>query len=87
MRTPRSCLRDSCLKVRKGSMRTFKNARGEGCVFNMELTDEDGTQMQATMFNEAARKFFDRLEIGKVNYISKGTIKVATKQFRTVDND
>lgn len=25
----------------KGSMRTYKNARGEGCVFNVELTDED----------------------------------------------
>jgi replication factor A1 len=22
-------------------MRTYKNARGEGCVFNVELTDED----------------------------------------------
>ncbi|KVI06370.1 Nucleic acid-binding, OB-fold [Cynara cardunculus var. scolymus] len=63
--------------------------RGEGCVFNVELTDENasGTQMQATMFNEAARKFFDRLEIGKVYCISKGTIKVANKQFGTVDND
>lgn len=25
----------------KGTMRTYKNARGEGCVFNVELTDED----------------------------------------------
>lgn len=32
------------IKVRvtgKGNMRTYKNARGEGCVFNVELTDED----------------------------------------------
>ncbi|WVZ14048.1 hypothetical protein V8G54_011614 [Vigna mungo] len=26
----------------KGNMRTYKNARGEGCVFNVELTDEEG---------------------------------------------
>lgn len=25
----------------KGNMRTYKNARGDGCVFNVELTDED----------------------------------------------
>lgn len=25
----------------KGTMRTYRNARGEGCVFNVELTDED----------------------------------------------
>ncbi|KAM3318841.1 replication protein A 70 kDa DNA-binding subunit B [Capsicum chacoense] len=78
------------IKVRvtsKGSMRTYKNARGEGCVFNVELTDEDGTQIQATMFNEAAKKFFDKFELGKVYYISKGTLKVANKQFKTVQND
>ncbi|XP_059643708.1 replication protein A 70 kDa DNA-binding subunit B-like [Cornus florida] len=78
------------IKVRltsKGNMRTYKNARGEGCVFNVELTDEDGTQIQATMFNEAAKKFYDKFEMGKVYYISKGTLKVANKQFKTVQND
>ncbi|KAE8681415.1 Replication protein A 70 kDa DNA-binding subunit B [Hibiscus syriacus] len=78
------------IKVRltsKGNMRTYKNARGEGCVFNVELTDEDGTQIQATMFNEAARKFYEKFQLGKVYYISKGTLKVANKQFKTVKND
>ncbi|KAL4559327.1 hypothetical protein LXL04_031465 [Taraxacum kok-saghyz] len=78
------------IKVRvtaKGTMRTYKNAKGEGCVFNVELTDEDGTQIQATMFSEAARKFFDIFQMGKVYYISKGTLKVANKQYKTVEND
>ncbi|XP_028059142.1 replication protein A 70 kDa DNA-binding subunit B-like isoform X1 [Camellia sinensis] len=71
----------------KGNMRTYKNAGGEGYVFNVELTDEDGTQIQATMFNEAAKKFYDEFQLGKVYYISKGTLKVASKQFKTVQND
>ncbi|KAM1789278.1 hypothetical protein ACFX11_039449 [Malus domestica] len=78
------------IKVRvtnKGTMRTYKNARGEGCVFNVELTDQDGTQIQATMFNEAAKKFFEKFELGKVYYISKGSLRVANKQFKTVQND
>lgn len=108
------------IKVRvtsKGIMRTYKNARGEGCVFNVELTDEDvslkqkssfkmlhfpfflygkcddlvplfqGTQIQATMFNEAAKKFYDRFQLGKVYFISKGTLRLANKQFKTVKND
>ncbi|XP_023762103.1 replication protein A 70 kDa DNA-binding subunit B [Lactuca sativa] len=78
------------IKVRvtaKGNMRTYKNAKGEGCVFNVELTDEDGTQIQATMFGEAARKFFEVFQMGKVYYISKGTLKVANKQYKTVQND
>ncbi|XP_050257037.1 replication protein A 70 kDa DNA-binding subunit B [Quercus robur] len=78
------------IKVRvtsKGNMRTYKNARGEGCVFNVELTDEDGTQIQATMFNEAAKKFYDRFQLGKVYFISRGTLRLANKQFKTVKND
>lgn len=46
-----------------------------------------GTQIQATMFNEAAKKFYDKFQVGKVYYISKGTLKVANKQFKTVQND
>ncbi|XP_047971793.1 replication protein A 70 kDa DNA-binding subunit B-like [Salvia hispanica] len=78
------------IKVRvtgKGNMRSYRNARGEGCVFNVELTDEDGTQIQATMFNDAAKKFFDTFQMGKVYFISKGTLKLANKQFKTVEND
>ncbi|XP_006280119.2 replication protein A 70 kDa DNA-binding subunit D [Capsella rubella] len=78
------------IKVRvtnKGVMRNYKNARGEGCVFNVELTDEEGTQIQATMFNDAARKFYDRFQLGKVYYISRGSLKLANKQFKTVQND
>ncbi|KAM7278594.1 hypothetical protein ACFE04_005728 [Oxalis oulophora] len=78
------------IKVRltnKGNMRTYRNAKGEGCVFNVELTDEDGTQIQATMFNEAAKKFLEIFQLGKVYYISKGTLRVANKQFKTVQNN
>ncbi|KAF8730527.1 hypothetical protein HU200_016943 [Digitaria exilis] len=78
------------IKVRvtsKGNLRTYKNARGEGCVFNVELTDEDGTQIQATMFNEAAKKFYPVFELGKVYYVSKGSLRIANKQFKTVHND
>ncbi|XP_078430176.1 RPA70-kDa subunit B [Wolffia australiana] len=78
------------IKVRvtsKGNMRSYKNPRGEGHVFNVELTDEDGTQIQATMFNDAARKFYPKFELGKVYYISRGSLKVANKMFKTVRND
>ncbi|KAJ4767487.1 Replication protein A 70 kDa DNA-binding subunit A [Rhynchospora pubera] len=78
------------IKVRvtnKGNLRTYRNAKGEGHVFNVELTDEDGTQIQATMFNEAAKKFYPKFELGKVYYISKGSLRIANKQFKTVQND
>ncbi|XP_038878718.1 replication protein A 70 kDa DNA-binding subunit B-like [Benincasa hispida] len=81
---------DWTIKVRvtdKGNLRTYKNAQGEGYVFNVVLTDEDGTQIQATMFNDAARKFYEKFSLGKVYYISRGALKVANKKFKTVQND
>ena len=39
------------------------------------------------MFNDAAKKFFDTFQMGKVYFISKGTLKLANKQFKTVEND
>lgn len=39
------------------------------------------------MFNEAATKFYPKFELGKVYYISKGSLRVANKQFKTVQND
>nr|VDD39439.1 unnamed protein product [Brassica oleracea] len=74
------------IKVRvtnKGVMRNYRNARGEGCVFNVELTDEEVRKLiQATMFNDAARKFYGRFQLGKVYYISRGSLKLANKQFK-----
>jgi len=39
------------------------------------------------MFNEAAKKFYPMFELGKVYYISKGSLKIANKQYKTVQND
>ncbi|CAF1924366.1 unnamed protein product [Brassica napus] len=79
------------IKVRvtnKGVLRTYKNAKGEGCVFNVELTDEEGTEIQATMmFNAADMKSYDTFQKGKVFYISRGSLKLANKQFKTVQKD
>ncbi|KAF6165037.1 hypothetical protein GIB67_000621 [Kingdonia uniflora] len=78
------------IKVRltnKGNLRSYMNARGAGHVFNVELTDQDGTQIQATMFNEAAQKFYNKFELGKCYFISKGALRLANKQYKTVQND
>lgn len=39
------------------------------------------------MFNEAAKKFHPIFDLGKVYYISKGTLRLANRQFKTVQND
>ena len=40
--------KDFCIKVRickKADMRTYKNARGEGFILNMDLIDREGTMI------------------------------------------
>jgi len=39
------------------------------------------------MFNEAAKKFYPMFELGKVYFVSKGSLRIANKQFKTVQND
>ncbi|KAL3678223.1 hypothetical protein R1sor_021179 [Riccia sorocarpa] len=78
------------IKVRvtsKGPMRSFSNARGSGNLFNVELTDEEGTQIQATMFKEAADEFHPKLELGKLYYVSNGILKAANKRYSNLKND
>lgn len=70
----------------KPKVRTYNNSRGEGRVFNVDLVDESG-EIRATGFNEAVDKFYDLLELDKVFYISKCSLRTANKKFTTIKND
>ncbi|XP_058531248.1 replication protein A 70 kDa DNA-binding subunit [Ochotona princeps] len=76
-----------CARVtNKSQIRTWSNSRGEGKLFSIELVDESG-EIRATAFNEQVDKFFPLIEVNKVYYFSKGTLKIANKQFTAVKND
>uniref|UniRef100_A0A3B5LQI0 Replication protein A subunit n=1 Tax=Xiphophorus couchianus TaxID=32473 RepID=A0A3B5LQI0_9TELE len=70
----------------KSSVRTWSNARGEGKLFSMEIVDESG-EIRVTCFNQEVDKFFSLIEVGKVYYVSKGSLKIANKQYTSVKND
>ncbi|NXY76643.1 RFA1 protein, partial [Glareola pratincola] len=76
-----------CARVtQKGQIRTWSNSRGEGKLFSIELVDESG-EIRATAFNDQADKFFPLIELNKVYYFTKGTLKSANKQYTAVKND
>lgn len=53
------------IKVRvtsKSPVRHWSNARGEGKLFSMDLTDESG-EIRATAFKEQCDKFYDMIEV------------------------
>ncbi|XP_047450988.1 replication protein A 70 kDa DNA-binding subunit [Mugil cephalus] len=70
----------------KSSIRTWSNSRGDGKLFSMEIVDESG-EIRVTGFNQEVDKFYTLIEAGKVYYISKGSLKIANKQYTSVKND
>ncbi|KAM4700557.1 replication protein A 70 kDa DNA-binding subunit [Discoglossus pictus] len=70
----------------KSQIRTWSNSRGEGKLFSIEMVDESG-EIRATGFNEQVDKFYSLIEVNKVYYFSKGTLKIANKQYTAVKND
>ncbi|XP_078080799.1 replication protein A 70 kDa DNA-binding subunit [Mustelus asterias] len=70
----------------KSQIRTWSNSRGEGKLFSIELLDESG-EIRATVFTDQVDKYFPLIELNKVYYVSKGTLKTANKQYTSVKND
>ncbi|XP_060902628.1 replication protein A 70 kDa DNA-binding subunit [Labrus mixtus] len=70
----------------KSTIRTWSNSRGDGKLFSMEVVDESG-EIRLTGFNQEVDKFFSLIEVGKVYYISKCSLKIANKQYTSVKND
>jgi len=79
-----------CVKAKlasKGNVRTFRNAKGEGKVMTVELVDEAGTAIQATVWKDAIDKYDEMLTVGKVYYVAKGSLRPANKQYSSCNND
>ncbi|KAH0832173.1 hypothetical protein J3R83DRAFT_13086 [Lanmaoa asiatica] len=72
--------------TQKSDVKTWSNQRGEGKLFNATLMDETG-EIRATAFNAVVDELYDKLEEGKVYYISKGRVNLAKKKFSNVQND
>lgn len=70
----------------KSSVRTWSNSRGDGKLFSMEIVDESG-EIRVTGFNQEVDKFHELIEVGKVYYLSKASLKIANKQYTSVKND
>lgn len=70
----------------KTPIRTWSNSRGEGKLFSVNFLDESG-EIRATGFNDVVDKLYDLLEVNKVFYVSRATLKTANKNYSTVNND
>jgi len=72
--------------TQKSDIRTWSNQRGEGKLFNVTLMDESG-EIRGTGFNGVVDELYDKIEEGKVYYISKARVNLAKKKFSNLQND
>jgi len=71
----------------KSAIKPYQSERGNGTVARIHLLGEDTGEIEATLWREAVDKFYEVFEVGKVYYISKGTVKQANKRYSNVNND
>jgi len=73
--------------TKKTDIRTYNKNGSEGCVFSIEIVDNDGGEIQGSFFGDAAREFHPKLQEGHVYIFSGGNVKVANTKFQTVKNE
>ena len=72
--------------IQKSPIKTWINSRGEGRLFSMSLVDETG-EIRATAFNNECDENYEKIEVGKVFYISNGSLKPANELYNACNND
>lgn len=70
----------------KGDVRHYKNAKGEGQLFSITLSDDSG-DIRGTAFGDSVTTHYDNLSVGQTYFVSKAMVKIANKQWSNVDND
>ncbi|KAG5189180.1 hypothetical protein JKP88DRAFT_197666 [Tribonema minus] len=71
----------------KSEIRRWSNQRGEGYLASVDLLDEFGGEVRGTFFKDAVDKYLPMLEVNSVYTFSGGRIKVANKQYSSLQND
>ena len=65
----------------KTELKEYKNEKGIGHIFNINVIDQEGTEMQVACFNKVANKFHSIIKENSVYEIIGGFVKVNNKKF------
>ncbi|KAI0093894.1 replication factor-A protein 1 [Irpex rosettiformis] len=72
--------------TQKGDIRPYSNQKGEGKFFGVTFMDESG-EIRGTAFNQAVDELYEKLQEGKVYYVSKAKVNLAKRKFSNVQNE
>ncbi|KAJ5069761.1 replication protein a 70 kda DNA-binding subunit a [Anaeramoeba ignava] len=69
--------------ISKSEIGTFSNTTREGRMCSINLIDEEGSEMKATMFDDSIDKFYEQIEEDSVYYIKNGKMKINNSPVQT----
>ncbi|KAH0746388.1 hypothetical protein KY285_008045 [Solanum tuberosum] len=72
------------LVIPRGFVIPYKNSRHEGTFKTIILVDEEGTKIQATLFNKLIETWKDSLKLNKSYYIAKGRLDRVNPNYSSV---
>ncbi|KAM3382651.1 hypothetical protein P3S68_008226 [Capsicum galapagoense] len=72
------------LVIRRGSIIPYRNARNEGSFRTIILIGEEGTKIQATLFNKYIQTWKDLLKPNKSYYIANGRLNRVNPNYSSV---
>lgn len=72
--------------TQKSEIRNWINKKGKGKLFNFELYDHS-SEIRVTAFQKQCDDFYQMLQVDKVYYISKGSIKQADRIYNKLKHD
>jgi replication factor A1 len=72
--------------TQKSEIKMWSNQRGEGKLFSVTLMDESA-EIKGTAFNQVVDELYEKLEEGKVYFLSKARVNLAKKKFSNLPND
>merc|ERR1712232_590638 len=55
-------------------------------VFTINLLDASGGEIRANFFNDSVDKYHDLMEVGKCFTFSRGSVRVANRQYNTTNH-
>ena len=70
-----------CRVILKSAVRTWKNDRGEGRCFSVDLIDKDGDAIRATLFNTIADQLHTMLCVNHIYIVSGARIQVTNRDY------
>lgn len=72
--------------MNKTMMYWYSTQCNNGQVFSFDIIDNESIEIQIACFNDFAELHYDRIEVGGLYTISKGTVKEANTKYNKLNN-